>query len=443
LFPLSLFPHQIDAISYLKSTTAHALLWDEQRVGKTAPAIVASGEMGLARVLIVTPVAGVGVWRHQWKLWDRWGRKPTIIPWSRFSMSSYKGDGIGHYDLVILDEAHYAKNAASMRTKRVLGTLYGNRIDTTRALVSRAPRIWCLTGTPAPHDVGDLFPVLRTLFPGILSTPGFPLVDTFERFRARYCIMQLRKIGKRWIKVVVGGQNLDELNRRLNGLFLRRRQSDVGIRPAHWDTMPIEISPYERARMFADIDLDALMRAAHSNALSDPSLAVIRRITGTHKARATIDLARSYFDAYEGEKLVLAYWHKDVGDVLEEGLEKFRPVRVDGSTTGVERTARVARFQVHPEARVFLAQIVAAGEAIDLSASSEMWFVESTFTPAQMAQMGSRITNLNQPKQCLVRVAALEDSVDELIQDRLVDLSRSIAHTLGETYHENFRSYRS
>jgi hypothetical protein len=87
---------------------------------------------------------------------------------------------------------------------------------------------------------------------------------------------------------------------------------------------------------------------------------------------------------------------------------------------------------------VFLAQIAACGEAIDLSASSEMWFAESVFTPSQMAQMGARITNLSQPKQCLVRVITLEDTIDEMIQGRLVDLSRSIAHTLGETYAENF-----
>ena len=92
---------------------------------------------------------------------------------------------------------------------------------------------------------------------------------------------------------------------------------------------------------------------------------------------------------------------------------------------------------------MFLAQIAACGEAIDLSAASEMWFCESVFTPSQMAQMGARITNLKQPKQCLVRVAALADSVDELIQERLVDLSRAIATTLGETYNENFRAVRS
>jgi hypothetical protein len=117
-------------------------------------------------------------------------------------------------------------------------------------------------------------------------------------------------------------------------------------------------------------------------------------------------------------------------------------VRVDGSITGDNRTHAVTIFHADASCRVFLAQIAAAGEAIDLSAASEMWFAESTFTPSQMAQMGARITNLRQRKQCLVRVAALADSIDTLIQDRLIDLSRSIAHALGENYNENFARHR-
>jgi SWI/SNF-related matrix-associated actin-dependent regulator of chromatin subfamily A-like protein 1 len=245
------------------------------------------------------------------------------------------------------------------------------------------------------------------------------------------------------IRVVLRGQNLDELNRRLKGVFLRRRQSDVGIKPAFWDTLPIEISAGDRARMEAAIDGDAILRAMRNRQpLVDlePMLAPIRRITGVYKARGIITDAKDWLE--NGEKLVVAYWHKDTGDALEQGLAKFRPVRVDGSITGDHRTTKVAQFHALDACRVFLAQIAACGEAIDLSAASEMWFAESVFTPAMMAQMGARITNLKQRRQCLVRVAALEDSIDELIQGRLIDLSRSIAHTLGETYNENFAARR-
>ena len=448
---LALFPHQEATVTYLKDPRhPHKLLWDEQRVGKTAPSIVASGERGFNRVLIVTPVAGVGVWKQQWPIWDKHGRKPVILPWSHMIKTdpvTVKLLNHTYYDLVILDEGHYAKNFGAKRTQRAYGKLRGRILDQTAAVVARAMHVWHLTGTPMPHDPGDAFSVLLALFPSVLQpSRDFPDVSTFEKFQARYCVTRLKLINGRQVRVVLRGQNTDELRRRLKGLYLRRRQSDVGIRPAFWDLLPVELSDWARERMEASIDQDAIRRAMAKGPMGfldiEKMLAPVRRITGIHKAKAVVDDASDFLANTPNEKLVIAYWHKEVGDALEHGLAKFQPVRVDGAVTGDHRTIKVNIFQGRAEHRVFLAQIAACGEAIDLSAASEMWFAESTFTPSQMAQMGARITNLNQKRQCLVRVAALTDSIDEMVQSRLIDLSRSIAHTLGETYHENFARNR-
>lgn len=450
----ALFPHQNDSVTYLcKPDHPHKLLWDEQRVGKTAPSIVASGMLGFEKILIITPVAGVGVWRHQWPLWDIvWGRKPVIMPWSRMIRSDAATVKAlaDTYDLVILDEGHYAKNFAAKRTQRVYGKLRGRVLDQTTAVIARAKHVWHLTGTPMPHDPGDAYSVLLALFPHVLqASRDFPDVTTFEKFQARYCVTALRLINGRQVRVVLRGQNTDELRRRLKGLYLRRRQSDVGIRPAFWDLLPVELSGHQRTQMEAAIQQDAIDRILKRGPLSlaslsemEAMLAPVRRITGIYKAKAVIEDAVDFLVNTAGEKLVIAYWHKEVGEALLNGLAKFNPTLVDGSITGDSRTARVGLFQRSPHVRVFLAQIAACGEAIDLSAASEMWFAESTFTPAQMAQMGARITNINQKRQCLVRVAALSDSIDEMVQSRLLDLSRSIAHTLGENYHENFARNR-
>lgn len=441
---LTLFPHQRIGVDYLKSCASHALLFDEQRVGKTPQMIVASGELGLDDVLVVTTVAGVGVWQHMWKQWDQWGRTPVIVPWSQIATGTrYAKVLAGHYKLLILDESHYAKNPGAARTQRAFGVSYGDKLIQAKALAAKADRVWCATGTPMSHDPSDLFMTLKALFPQILEAGnGFPDVTSYGKFRTRYCVLAQRKVGRRFITVVVRGQNLDELQKRIKGKFIRRRQSDVGIRPAFWDTMPFTPTAREQIELEAAIDHDATVRALQRGdwAEAERHLAAVRRVTGAFKAHAVVRAAKEFFETYEGEKLVIAYWHQAVGTLLEEGLARFNPVRVDGSVIGVDRTARVRRFATGEANRVFLAQIAACGEAIDLSASAEMWFAETVFTPAQMAQMGARITNLNQPKQCLVKVVALADSIDELIQDRLVDLSRSIAHTLGENYAENFRA---
>jgi len=440
----SLLPHQREGVEFLKSSPKHALLYDEQRVGKTGQAIVASGELGLKRILVVTTVAGVGVWKHQWPKWDTWGRTPVIVPWSQISKPKYAKVLAQRYDAIFVDESHYAKNPKAKRTQRMFGRLYGDKILQTGTIAWQTDRIWCLTGTPMSHDPRDLFVALKALFPHVLLGNGvLPDVSTYSRFQQQYCVTVLRKYGRQMVPVVIRGRNTGELNSRIKGLFLRRRQSDVGIQPAWWDQLFFTLTPSEKAFLEREISTAAIRSAiAKGNwAAAERNLAQTRRVTGSFKAHHVIPAAIEFCETYPDEKLVIAYWHEAVGTLLEEGLAKLRPVRVDGSVTGDERSRRVYQFTDDSKARIFLAQIAACGEAIDLSAASEMWFAESVFTPSQMAQMGSRITNLNQPKQCLVRVVTLEDTVDELIQDRLVDLSRSIAHSLGEQYAENFRRY--
>jgi hypothetical protein len=80
---------------------------------------------------------------------------------------------------------------------------------------------------------------------------------------------------------------------------------------------------------------------------------------------------------------------------------------------------------------VFIAQIAAAGEAIDLSAAAELLFVETTFVPAQMAQMAMRVTNLAKSRQVRVRVATIEGSIDDALQSSLMRKWSSIREVLA------------
>jgi SNF2 family DNA or RNA helicase len=121
----------------------------------------------------------------------------------------------------------------------------------------------------------------------------------------------------------------------------------------------------------------------------------------------------------------LAFWHRDVADILMEGLEKFGVTGIDGSTPTPAREANVADFQSGKK-RVFLAQIQAAGEAIDLSAAAEMIFVEMSSVPKDGAQMSLRVTNHGQKRQPRVRVATVAGSIDEPIQTALLRKMKTI-----------------
>ncbi len=155
-----------------------------------------------------------------------------------------------------------------------------------------------------------------------------------------------------------------------------------------------------------------------------------RRLTGEIKARAVVEAAKEEF-AGGLDKVVLAFWHKDVGQILLEGLSSFGVVGIDGTTPPDKRLRAETQFRDNPKVRVFLGQIVAAGEAIDLSAASELIFVESSFVPSHMAQMSARIANVARQRSTRVRVATIDGSVDDALQAALLRKWSSIRKVLN------------
>jgi hypothetical protein len=261
--------------------------------------------------------------------------------------------------------------------------------------------------------------MLRALAPERLTRDHGPTdVTKYDDFVDRYCVTRTKVVGWTRIKVVVAGKNTAELGDRMRGFWLRRTQEDVGIDSPIFDLLPVHITPRQRAEVEAAIpDAADILAAAETGETKslDIHLGTLRRVTGTIKVAGVV---RAVADELEGnaEKVVLMCWHHDVMDHLASLLGSFGLVCVSGTTLPEQRAERVHRFQTDPTCRVFVGQIQAAGEAIDLSAASELIFVETSFVPAHMAQAAMRVTNLKQTRRPRVRVAALEGSVDEAVQ---------------------------
>jgi SNF2 family DNA or RNA helicase len=232
----------------------------------------------------------------------------------------------------------------------------------------------------------------------------------------------------------VGGKNEAELRARLDGWMLRRTQKDVGIQPPVHELMPLIVSAAQRRELQTDKQASEIVEAIEAGLTKDLDMALgpLRRITGRIKAEAVVIAAKEWLEDNPGDKLVLAYYHREVGDILEARLNAWGVCRVDGSSNAVTRESQQALFSTPGVDRhVFLAQIDAAGEAIDLSAAAELWFVESTFSPKSMKQMASRISNVNQQRNTFVKVAFIEGSIDEAIQSSLLRLWKSIKEVVA------------
>ena len=435
-------PTQLSGARFL-AARHRALLADEPRVGKTGAAIIAA-DMILANTIdVVTTASGRAVWRRGFHTWSKLGRTIGIVGVDKNASEcdvrilSYNGATTfvsqRRSDLVILDESHNCKNPDAKRTQAVLGkpVAGGKSLFTDGALVQAATRAWFLTGTPLPHDPSDIWTTMRSSCPDRLHADdqrGWPDVTRFEDFRSRYCIVRMKQISRfNKIPVVIGGRNESELRERMGDFMLRRTQKDIGIRPSVFELFPMIVSNAVRKQIDGDLDKTAILKAAELGATKEleMELGPLRRLTGNIKAQAVVEAVREEFN--NGlNKIVLMYWHKEVGDVLEAGLEQFEPLRIDGATLTKDREKYELAFRGNTNNRVMLGQIQAAGEAVDFSSANELWFVETSFSPKDQAQAAMRITNVNQTRNTFVRVCCIEGSIDEALQASLLRLWTAI-----------------
>lgn len=437
-------PTQLSGAKFLASRD-YALLADLPRVGKTGSAVIAADYILAEKILVVTTASGRGVWKRGLPSWSAFPRpvqmltgsdrldpkKPcAIVGWGGLVNNAVRAELLKRkWDLILPDEAHYAKAFTAKRTQALYGTLIddGAVLNKTSALTNTTSRMWPLTGTPIPNSPADAYPMLRALFRERLTTAHGPTDVTKQSdFIKRYCKMRPMRIGKgfmaRTIDVFVEGINLAELNARVDGIFLQRTQKDVGILEPDYETMPL-IAPKRLPDDLTDPKkAQAILDAAASGdrAALEMHMGPMRRITGEIKAGLVIDAIGEELKEGGLDKIVLAYWHKDVGDALEAGMARYGVVRLDGSTPSSKRSAHEQQFLADKKCRVFLAQIQAAGEAIDLSSSANLIFVESSFVPKDMAQMAFRVCNHGQRRKPLVRVATLDGTIDDALQSILM-----------------------
>ena len=435
-------PTQLSGAKFL-AARHRALLADEPRVGKTGAAIIAA-DMILANTIdVVTTASGRAVWRRGFHTWSKLGRTIGIVGVDKNAADcdvrilSYNGATTfvskRRSDLVILDESHNCKNPDAKRTQAVLGKPMagGKSLFTEGALVRDHTRAWFLTGTPLPHDPSDIWTTMRSSCPERLHADDqrdWPDVTRFEDFRHRYCVVRMKQISRfNKIPVVIGGRNESELRERMGDFMLRRTQKDIGIRPSVFELYPMLVSNIVRKQIDCDLDKTAILHAAETGNTKalEMELGPLRRLTGNIKAQSVVEAVKEEFDSGL-HKIVLMYWHKEVGDVLMAGLEKFKPLRIDGATPTKEREQYELAFRGNSENRVMLGQIQAAGEAVDFSSANELWFVETSFSPKDQAQAAMRITNVNQTRNTFVRVCCIEGSIDEALQASLLRLWTAI-----------------
>ena len=314
----------------------------------------------------------------------------------------------------MFDEAHYLKNHTSLRFKHA------------RALVAESPDavIHALTGTPLTNRPRDLFPLLQLV--------GHSMARSFLSFAKRYC--DARHNGFGW--VTDGASNLAELRVQLHGIMLRRTKDEVlDLPPKLRSWLPVQVpegtAERETRALLATLIRGALGRARGPVAADGPRA---RRDLGQDRvrllasltkvrvqiARAKVPTTIEFVDGViaQGEKaLVFTSFDGPAKRIAAHFGE--RAVLLTGATPTAKRQELVDRFQRDDGVRVFVANLVAGGVGLNLTAARQVVFNDLDWVPANHWQAEDRAYRIGQRATVNVTYLAASRTIDEFVSHAL------------------------
>jgi SNF2 family DNA or RNA helicase len=382
----------------------HALLADQMRVGKTPQAILACEAVRSRRTLVVCPAIAVPQWKREFSRWAPDLNPATVVSYERARRDVAALSAID-WDVLIPDEAHFAKNPESGRTKAIFGK---------GGLGWSAKRIWPLSGTPAPNHAAELWPMMRAF--GVVGL-------TYNEFAARYCTIQqpgFKITGTR-------SDRIPELRELLSRFMLRRTRAEVAPDLPDVDLELLFLKPDWSG--LGALDMVALedrllnipedARLAYLESQFE-SLAELRNATAAAKAPALADAVIEDINGKLLDQTVVFGWHIKPLELIVERLSSagISAALLTGSATPRQKERVQEDFEAG-RVQVVVANIITAGTAIDLSAAEHGYFLELDWVPSNNAQASNRIVSLMKNRKVSFDIATIPGSVDELIQRAL------------------------
>jgi SWI/SNF-related matrix-associated actin-dependent regulator 1 of chromatin subfamily A len=317
-----------------------------------------------------------------------------------------------NFDLVIVDEAHYIKNAQAQRTKLI------------NDIVKKVDRIWLLTGTPMTSRPIDYY--------NLLSLVDSPVAKNWMAYVIRYCSGYQFRVGPRKVWNVMGASNLEELRDRTSNLTLRRLKEDVLDLPDKIITpiyLRLKSKEYEEVMGEYYNWYEKNPEESKSLTVQFTKLTKVRQIIADEKITQTIELAENII---EQDKKVIIFCN--FTNSLNKILEHFgkTAVKLDGSMSKAERQFSVDQFQENDKIKVFVGNIKAAGVGITLTAAEAVIMNDLSFLPSDHSQAEDRAYRYGQKSNVLVYYPIFENTIEGIIYDILNKKKHVIATVMGD-----------
>ena len=418
-----MFQFQKEGLAFIEKMNGRALVGDEMGLGKTLQALAwLKLHPEVRPAVIIVPATLKINWQREAK---KWINEDSFVINGRENVNGFRKSGlyIINYDIVkdhveaikninpqciVMDECHRIKNNKALRTKAV------------KKICKKVPHVICLSGTAILNRPIEIFNAINILQPEV-----FP---SYYRFGQRYCDPKFNGFGT----VYDGASQVEELHELLTDyVMIRRKKMDVlkDLPEKRKQLLSFEINnktEYRKAEedviqfIYEQKGLDAAQRASRAEVLA--KFNQLKQLSSQGKMHAIKEWITDFLET--GEKLVLFAIHKKV---ITEIMEMFPDisVKIDGSTSQVQRQKAVDEFQNNDKIRLFIGNMPAAVEGITLTASSTVAFIELAWSPGIHLQGEDRIHRIGQKDGCMVYYLLAEGTIEEEIAE-MIDRKQKI-----------------
>ncbi|MEX0726887.1 MAG: DEAD/DEAH box helicase [Planctomycetaceae bacterium] len=409
------FAFQFEGIQFLASRS-RALLADEMGLGKTIQAILAMRariHAGIIqRVLIVCPKSLLPTWYNEISIWAPelsltvvHGPSKTVAITRKHHVyiTNYETvtrlicdeNGVHNreikpFDLLIVDEIQFLKNASAKKSIAVTGV--------------NAKQRWALTGTPLENSFDDYRNVWKVINPAMsisrLSDKRF-LSETKENVLRREKSAVLKDLPDKLCRIQLveleGGQL--ERYRQLENAARRNAASILGMKP-------------NDLRMH----VLALLTKLKQQCIYDEESGMSAKLEWI---RETLEeMHPNGVDHRQCEKaLVFTQYPNLVCDKwkMPNFLKEYAPLRYDGSLAEADRIDFSNKFQTVERHRIAFISVKAGGTGLTLTRANQVIFLDQWWNPAVMEQAAARVHRIGQTRMCMITSLVAKDTVDERI----------------------------
>lgn len=398
---LPLREHQVKFLNMFRQVK-RMLLADKMGLGKTPAAISILQEPEARPAIIVVPT-------HLCLQWEREvhrflpgvsthvirGFKNYPIPKVDVIVTSY--NRLGPWEDTLLSNPDYFRTLILDEVHEVRHTGTAKR-HACAALSQSVEFCAGLSGTPIYNQGGEIWSVLDVIKPGCLGDE-----DGFNTEWASFSgAVREPAILNHYLKV--------------SGLLLRRTPEDLGLTfgvpSKHVYTLDADLHKLQEIQNTAKL----LALSVLSGDISTDSESArefdwkLRHATGVAKARPTAEFVKMMLD--QGDKVVLAGWHRDVYDIWMKELQAYSPVMYTGSESPAEKDKAVQMF-INGQAQVFIISL-RSGSGLDglQKVCSHVVFGELDWSPHVMDQVVARLDRDGQTKHVQAFYLTIADGAD-------------------------------